>query len=299
LGKVFKALNRVQQIDKSGVVESPSISSPPEQHLHSVVETSSSVQVADNKENLFEKTEDTDIALLKVDERLITLTESSSPVAESFRRLRNKILHPTEGEPAKSILVTSVLPSEGKSFVCANLAIIMAQSMEQHALMVEADLRRPSLAKLFGLSNDRGLVNYLQEGQEIGTLIKDTGFKKLSMIPCGPPPINPAELLDSKKMSAIIAELVKRYHDRFIIVDSPPMTAASEITVLAKYVDGVILVVRWGTSRREQVKELVDLIGKSKIIGVVFNAFEENILQTKFHKYYQGYYKYYYNDNEN
>jgi protein-tyrosine kinase len=293
LGKVFKALNRVQQTDKPDVVESTPFSRLPEQHHHSSIETTSSLQVAGNKRNLFEKTEEADIALQKVDERLITLTESSSPVAESFRRLRNKILHPTEGEPAKSILVTSVLPNEGKSFICANLAIIMAQSMEKHALMVEADLRRPSLAELFGLSNAGGLVNYLQDGQEIGTLIKDTGFKKLSMIPCGPPPINPAELLDSKKMSAIVEELVKRYSDRFILIDSPPMTAASEIAVLAKYVDGVILVVRWGKSRREQVKELVDLIGKTKILGVVFNAYEINMLQSTLQKHYQGYYNYY------
>jgi exopolysaccharide/PEP-CTERM locus tyrosine autokinase len=296
LGKVFKALNRAQQTDEPEVVK-PFVVEPTTGQPHSpVVEAQKPVQSIKTEPKLFETTSETDSAMRKIDERLITLTASSSPVAESFRRLRNKIIHPTDGEPARSILVTSVLPEEGKSFICANLAIIMAQSMEQHALMVEADLRRPSIAGLFGLNNDRGLVNYLQDGQEIASLIQDTGYKKLSMIPCGPPPINPAELLDSKKMSAIIEELVKRYHDRFIIVDSPPMTAASEITVLANYVDGVILVVRSGKSRREQIKELVQLIGKKKILGVVFNAFEVNMLQSKLQKHYQGYYNYYSSD---
>jgi len=291
LGKVFKALNRAQQTDEPEVVKP--VEPTPEQPHSPVGEPQKHVQSAKTEPNLFETTSDADSAMLKIDERLVTLTESSSSVAESFRRLRNKILHPSEGKPVRSILVTSALPEEGKGFVCANLSIIMSQGMEQHALMVEGDLRRPTLAGLFGLSNDRGLVNYLQDGQDISTLIKDTGFKKLSILPSGPPPINPAELLDSTKMSAVIEELVKRYHDRFIIIDSPPMSAGSEIAVLAKYVDGVVLVVRWGKSRREQVKELVDLIGKEKIIGVVFNAYEVNMLQAKLQKHYQGYYDYY------
>jgi exopolysaccharide/PEP-CTERM locus tyrosine autokinase len=297
LGKVFKALNKVQQNDETDVIGSTTVETTPEKPRRPVSISPKPFQAAKTDENLFEKTLQSDTAFQSVDERLITVTESSSTVAESFRRLRNHLLHPPHGEPARSILVTSVLPEEGKSFICANLAIIMAQGMEQHALMVEGDLRRPSLARLFGLNNDRGLVNFLQDGQDISTLIKDTGFKKLSIIPSGPTPINPAELLDSKKMPSIIEELVKRYHDRFILIDSPPMTAASEIAVLAKYVDGVILVVRWGKSRREQVKELVDLIGKTKILGVVFNAFEVNMLQSTLQKHYQGYYEYYASDN--
>ena len=267
-----------------------------EQPLFPEREPQMHLQNATTKPNLFEMTSEGDSAMRKIDERLVTVTASSSSVTESFRRLRNTILHPPKGKPARSILVTSALPEEGKGFVCANLAIIMAQGMEQHALMVEGDLRRPTLAGLFGLDNDRGLVNYLQDGEDISTLIKDTGFKKLSIIPSGPPPINPAELLDSTKMSAVIEELVKQYHDRFIIIDSPPMTAASETVVLSKYVDGVILVVRWGRSRREQVKELVELMGKEKIIGVVFNAVELNLLESKLQKRYQGYYNYYATD---
>ena len=297
MGKVFKALSRAEQNDAPELVESSVTAAPPEKTLRSLVdEPHVQVQPVTETSKLIHQTSGLEHALQKVDERLVTLTQSSSSVAENFRRLRNKILHPPQGEPSRTILVTSVLPEEGKSFICANLAIIMAQGIEQHALIVEGDLRRPTLAKLFGLKNDRGLVNFLQDGQDISSLILETGYKKLSMIPSGPPPINPAELLDSKKMSEIINELSKRYHDRFIIIDSPPLSAASEIAVLAKYVDGVILVVRWGRARKEQVKQLVDLIGKEKILGVVFNAFEKNMLQSKMHKYYQDYY-YYASDN--
>lgn len=295
MGKVFKALNKAQltdepEADKPNVIESTAVQ--PHSPLRDLERQ---VQSATTESSLFEKTLEGDSAMRKIDERLVTITASSSTVAESFRRLRNRILHPTDGKPMRTVLVTSALPEEGKGFVCANLAIIMAQGMEQHALMIEGDLRRPTLASLFGLNNDRGLVNYLQDGEDISTLIKDTGFKKLSIIPSGPPPINPAELLDSTKMSSIVEELVKQYHDRFIIVDSPPMTAASEIAVLAKYVDGVILVVRWRRSRREQVKALVDLIGEEKIVGVVFNAYEMGKLESKLQRQYQDYYDSYNN----
>ena len=224
------------------------------------------------------------------DERLVAVTGTSSPVAESFKRLRNKILHPSTGEPPKSILITSVVPEEGKSFVCANLGATMAQGLEQHALMVDCDFRRPSLAPLFGLSNDTGLVNYLRDGTDLSQLIRSVGFQKLSIISSGPPPINPAELLDSGKMTAMIDEVVSRYSDRLVILDSPPVQAASETAVLARHVDAVVLVIRWGQSRREQVKQLIELIGESKIIGIVFNAVKVSKVDERLSGRYYGAY---------
>ncbi len=228
------------------------------------------------------------------DERLTAVTGTSSPVAESFRRLRNKILHPSTGEPPRSILVTSVVPEEGKSFVCANLGVTMAQGLEQHALMVDCDLRRPFLAPLFGLPNETGLVNYLRDGTDLSQLIRSVGFQKLSIIPSGPPPINPAELLDSGKMTAMIDEVVTRYSDRLVILDSPPVQAASETAVLAKHVDAVVLVIRWGQAGREQVKQFVELVGESKIIGIVFNAVRVSKVDERLSgRYYGGGYEHY------
>ncbi len=225
------------------------------------------------------------------DERLAALTGNYPDVLESFRRLRTRIIHPSEGMPARSILVVSASQAEGKSFVCANLGGIMAQGVDQYALIVDCDLRRPSMAGFFGRDNDKGLVNYLRDGVNLSSLIVQTGLKRLTLIPAGPPPGNPSELLSSARMTAMIDEVVNRYQDRFILLDSPPVQAASETAVLAQHVDGVILVVRWGGPGREQVKQLVDQIGKEKIIGVVFNAFKMTILDTGMKK--EGYYKYY------
>lgn len=225
------------------------------------------------------------------DERLAVLNGNYPEVLESFRRLRAKIVHPVDGEPAKSILITSAAPAEGKSFVCANLAGILAQDVDRHALIVDCDLRRPVMASLFGLSNENGLVQYLRDGVGLPDLIIPTGLKRLSLLPAGPPPLNPAELLTSEKMAGMIIEVVNRYHDRLILLDTPPGLAVSETAVLAQHVDGVVVVVRWGLAGREQVRQLVESIGREKILSVVFNGYEMTILDQKMSQ--KGYGKYY------
>lgn len=230
------------------------------------------------------------------DERLSTTTDQKSPIAETFNRLRSKILHPpTKTTPPRTILLTSVSPGEGKGFVCANLGIALARGMSHHALLVDCDLRKPSLAGLFGQFDDRGLSDYLQNNAKLPDLIRKTGMPKLSFIAGGPPPGNPAELLDSKKMIVLIRELASRYDDRFILFDTPPSVVASETRVLAQYVDGVIVVVRWGESDRQEVKQLIETIGRDKILGIVFNAYEVNQLEKfmtkrKLYGKYSGYY---------
>jgi len=163
--------------------------------------------------------------------------------------------------------------------------------MERHALMVDCDLRRPNLQKLFGLSHKNGLTDYLQQKLSLEGIINKTGFNKLAIIPSGPSPDNPAELVTSSKMSTMLEELTARYNDRLILLDTPPFHAASETLVLSQLVDKVVLVIRWGKSDREGIKKMVDLIGKEKIIGIVFNAIEMNFFDQKvkglsYHNYY-------------
>ena len=211
--------------------------------------------------------------------RLQLSTNPHSPYFESFRRLRAPILYPSSGTPPRTILVTSVAPHEGKGFICANLGIALAQGMEHHALMLDCDLRRPALAQLFGLPNETGLVDHLQNNIDISQLIRKTGQPKLSLIPSGKPPQNPSELLDSNRMVSLIEELAGRYQDRIILFDSPPNIVASETKILANYLDGVILVVRYGASKKEHVKKFIDTVGPEKILGLVFNAYPGNKME--------------------
>ncbi len=227
----------------------------------------------------------------KWDERLMHAVETFSGVAESFKKLRTIILHPESGDPARSIMVLSSDPQEGKSFVCANLGVSFAHSVGQKVLMVDCDLRRPSLQGLFGLQHPKGLTEYLQGKDQIPDLIVPTGLNKLSIIPSGSCPDNPAELLSSDRMSGMTEELIYRYDDRLILLDTPPFHSAAETLVLSQLVDKIVLVVRWGKSGREDVKKVADLVGREKIIGVVFNAFETNILDRRiqgvgYHNYY-------------
>jgi protein-tyrosine kinase len=229
------------------------------------------------------------------DERLTKVARFSSQTAESFRVLRSKILLPQDGRPApRTIMVTSALPREGKSFVSANLGIALAQGVDQHSLLVDCDLRVPSLAKLFGVPFERGLVNYLQERVDLSTLLQKTSLKKLLILASGLPPGNPAELLGSARMQHLVEELASRYPDRYVIFDTPPLQVASETKVLSRAVDGVVLVVRQGISSRAMIEKFISDIGKEKIIGVIFNDHESNFISTNLVDKSQYYYGDYY-----
>lgn len=230
------------------------------------------------------------------DERLTKVTGFSSEIAESFRVLRSKILHPAGGKPVpRTIMVTSVLPQEGKSFVTANLGIALGKGVDQHSLLVDCDLRLPSLAKLLGVSNKEGLVDYLQKQQDLSLLIKKTSVDKLSILPSGHPPVNPSELLGSVRMHDMVDELSARYPDRFVIFDTPPLQVASESIVLSQVVDAVVLVVRHGVAGLPLVERVISDIGKHKIIGVIFNGHKTNYFTSRFvdkqQNYYGGYYQ--------
>ena len=217
---------------------------------------------------------------------LIVLNDPSSAEAENFRMLRTRIFHPVKGKSTRCILVTSTIPEEGKSFVSANLAAAIALGMEKHVLLIDADLRRPTQSGIFCLDNSRGLVNHLRDGEDLSQLIQKTQLEKLSVITSGKSPLNPSEIVDSKKMSSMIEETLNRYHDRVIIIDSPPIQSAAETTVLSKYVDGVVLVIRWGQANKEQIRKAAELIGSEKILGIVFNQCPPKSLKDQYHAYY-------------
>lgn len=216
------------------------------------------------------------------DERLVLGANFSHQVAESFRVLRSRILHPHDGRPVcRTVMVTSVLPQEGKSFVSANLAIALAKGVDHHALLVECDLRLPSVSRLFGISHEQGLTDYLLNRSEIPSLLRPTTLEKLTILPSGLPPPNPAELLGSMRMRSLVAELAARYADRIVVFDTPPYQVVSESAVLANLVDGVVLVVRHGIAGKLSIQKTVEEIGREKIIGLIFNGHESNVISSR------------------
>jgi exopolysaccharide/PEP-CTERM locus tyrosine autokinase len=178
-------------------------------------------------------------------------------------------------------MVTSALPGEGKSFVAANLAVTIAQNINEHVLLMDCDLRRSSVNRMFGFGRVPGLSEHLSEGFPLPSLLLKTGIRKLTLLPAGAPPTNPAELLSSSQMSNLLAEVKARYPDRYVVIDSPPPHLTAEAQVIARQVDGILIVVKYRGTDRNLVAELVEKLGKEKVLGVVFNFFDQQVSAYK------------------
>jgi len=221
--------------------------------------------------------------------KLVVLSAPKSLEAENFKTLRGQILFPKDGERPRTIMVTSTFPGEGKTFVAANLAVSIALGIDEYVLLVDCDLRHPQLHKMLGYNNSEGLHEYLTGEKQLPDLIIRTTIDKLSMLTAGNMPSNPTELLSAAMMEEFLKEVKGRYQDRFIVIDSTPTQATAEANVLAKYVDGIILVVMAQRSPREAVQKAIHNVGKEKILGIVFNGYSP--AYKSYHKYYKKYYK--------
>ncbi|MGD2165119.1 MAG: CpsD/CapB family tyrosine-protein kinase [Anaerolineae bacterium] len=203
---------------------------------------------------------------------LITLTDPRSPASEAYRTLRtNLTFFAALDRPVESLVVTSAAPNEGKSEVLVNLAVTMAQG-ERRTILVDADLRRPRLHEMFGVANDRGLTTMILEEEALDDPpLVDVGVENLLLVPSGPLPPNPADVLGSGKMEQVIDTFGDRAD--VILLDAPPVVAVTDAAVLGTKVDGVLLVVSAGRTRREhaaRAKELLERVNV-RIIGAVLN----------------------------
>jgi protein-tyrosine kinase len=213
-------------------------------------------------------------ANIVLDSKLVSYYEPSSMTAEQFRRLRAWIIKPGRDESIKTILVTSAMKGEGKSLIAINLAITVAVELHSNALLVDCDLRNPSLSRWFGFQEQKGLSNYLMGEAELPDLLVKTAINKLSILPGGSIQENPVELITSNKMKSLVQDLRARYDDRYIIIDSSPLLATTEPSVLNNMVDGIIFVIRAGVTPRESVQQALKVLDKQKILGVVLNSQE-------------------------
>jgi capsular exopolysaccharide synthesis family protein len=218
---------------------------------------------------------------------LISAKDSNSMFAERFRVLRTSIIYSNPDLSKKVILISSVGPTEGKSTVAVNLATAFAQ-FEGKIILIDADLRKPTLHSVFNVPCEKGLTELLVGANlDFKAYLKNTGIKNLDFISCGTIPLNPAELLGSKKLELLLSELAKNY-DR-IILDAPPVLAATDAVVLSTKVDTTLLVLKAGSTHKQAAMRAIKLIHSvhSKVLGVVLN-----MVKAEDAKYYQ-YYNYY------
>ncbi len=261
MGKMFDAL---QKLEREKLLDAPEIEKP---------------APSDDQDNV-------------LDDRLVSFFAPSSLVTEQFRRLRTHILKPGPQGLPRTIMIASAMSGEGKSLIAINLAIIIAVELHSHALLIDCDLRNPSISRWFGLHEAKGLSDYLMGQAEIPDLLIKTGVDKLSIMCGGTLQENPVELIGSDPMKKLLGDLKSRYNDRYIILDSSPLLATTEPSVLNDMADAILLVVKAGETPRETVLQALKLVDKNKILGVVLNNMEfktKALIQRYFgtnHKYY-------------
>lgn len=218
----------------------------------------------------------------------ITHYDSWSPVSEAYRAIRTNLQFAGAGEQLKTLVFTSAIPSEGKSATVANLAIVMGQD-DKHILLIDCDMRKPVIHRRFGLLN-RGLSNCFAEDLPLKEVIQADVFPNLDVVTSGPVPPNPAELLGSKKMKALLQEAAEDYD--YVFLDMPPVLAVTDAVLMSSQVDGMVLVLGSGDISPDEGKQAQSVLEKvhANILGVILNKVPQH------HK--SGYYYYYYYDED-
>ncbi len=202
---------------------------------------------------------------------LITLTDPRSPVSEAYRALRTNLIFSGLSEPLRTIVVTSPAPDEGKSTALANLAVTLAQGGHQ-TIIADCDLRRASQHTIWGVGQEPGLTT-LALGQVDAPPLVEVGVENLRLLPSGPLPPNPADLLSSKRLAGIVEQL--KAEAEFVLFDVPPVLAVTDAALLASQLDGVLLVLRAGSTRRdhaEQARDMLERLGIRIVGAVLTNA---------------------------
>ena len=202
--------------------------------------------------------------------RLLSLTDSDSPTAEAFRLLGVRLRHLRRQRLLKTVLITSTIPQEGKSLVAANLACTLALRTHEKILLLEGDLRRPSLSQKFGLGRNPGLCECLQGAASLRANIYQLEGLNLWILPAGSTPSNAQELLQSGRLSALMDELATWFD--WIVIDSPPVLPLADTSVWMRLADGVLLVTRQGTTEKRQLQRGLEALDHKKLIGALVNG---------------------------
>jgi capsular exopolysaccharide synthesis family protein len=202
--------------------------------------------------------------------RLVCLTDSGSPAAEAFRLLGVRLRHLKRDRSLKKVLITSTIPQEGKSMVSANLACTLALKTQQRLLVLEGDVRRPSLSQMFGIRRNPGLCEFLQGEHSLRSSIYHLEAPNLWILPAGSAPSNALELLQSGRLSTMMDQLTLWFD--WIIIDTPPVLPLADTSVWMRLADGILMATRLGTTEKRQLQRGLEAIESKKLIGALVNS---------------------------
>lgn len=229
---------------------------------------------------------ETVIDMNAVDMHLVCITNPNSPAAEQYKKLRARILKATAKEFHNTIMIISPDIGEGKTITAINLAVAMGNEIDYTALLVDADLKHPSIHKYLGIKAEYGLSDYLMGKANLPDILIKTGIGKLVLLPAGSSTDNAAELLSSERMKNLVQELKHRYKDRYIIFDSSPALVVADALSLSSYMDGIVLVAQAVRTTPNAALNTLSLIKGSNILGVVFNNVPKDLAKNLYPYYY-------------
>ena len=213
-----------------------------------------------------------DAAIMRMNRVIAVCTEDE---ANKLKILRTQILNRIMEQGKSTFLVTSANPGEGKTLTSINLAISFSHQISKTVLLVDTDIRKPSIHKFFGLDDGAGLSDYLIGKARIPELLINPGMDRFVILPGGRPLTNSTELLGSPRMKALMDELKHRYPDRFIIFDAAPVLTSADPMVLSNLVDGIVVVVEAERTKREDIQKVFEVMHNKPILGTVFNKMIE------------------------
>jgi receptor protein-tyrosine kinase/non-specific protein-tyrosine kinase len=218
-------------------------------------------------------------------EFIITPDKSDTPIAEEYRRLKSMLIRETKSDFNNSVMITSSVEGEGKTLTAINLAIAIAQEIDHSVLLIDADLRNPMVHKYLEIEYKYGLNDFLSRDIDVSELFIKTGLPHLKVIPAGERTEHASELLASSKMKSLMHELKKKYMDRYIIVDTPPIASFADAITIGSYVDGIIFVVKERGVKHKTIEESLGILKSFKILGVVFNNVSDMNRNGRYSRY--------------
>jgi capsular exopolysaccharide synthesis family protein len=217
----------------------------------------------------FDQFESLPVTLLP-DSKLVSLTQKDSLAAEKFRFLGVRLRQLQQTRLLKKVLITSTIPEEGKSMISANLACTLARRKQQKTLLIEGDLRRPTLSRQFGLGTISGVCECLQGSADLMMSVYRLDALGLWFLPAGSTPQNALELMQSGKLAPIMEQLSSWFD--WIVIDSPPILPLADTSVWARLADGILLVTRQGTTQKPQLQRGLEALEPAKLLGAIVNG---------------------------
>jgi capsular exopolysaccharide synthesis family protein len=214
--------------------------------------------------------------------RLVSLTDRESPTAEAFRLLSVRLRDLRRTQTLKKLLITSTIPREGKSTVAANLACALAQRTEEKILLLEGDIRRPTLMQMFDVGAVPGICDWLQGENSVPSNIYRLEGAGIWIFPAGKAPSAPLEILQSKKLPVLMDQLAATFD--WVIIDSPPVLPLADTSIWSRIADGILLVARQGTTEKEPLERGLPALDSKKLLGAVLNCSKASTYSSYYYR---------------